>query len=75
MDDFISLIRTAVRIDEPIDSQTPLISSGFIDSFDVVALLAVFERQYGVAIAPDQVDVETFDTPRQMLTRIEALRH
>jgi acyl carrier protein len=74
VDDLIRLISTTARLDEPIDPDTPLISSGFIDSFDVVALLAVFESQYGVAIAPEQVDVETFDTPSQMLSHIEAAR-
>ena len=74
MEDLVRLISTALRISEPIDSHTPLISSGIIDSFDVVALLAIFESHYGVVIEPEEIDVERFDTPSQMLSHIDAAR-
>ena len=74
MEDLVQLISTGLGISEPIDFDTPLISSGIIDSFDVVALLAIFESHYGVVIAPEEIDVERFDTPSQMLSQIDAAR-
>ncbi len=71
MDDFLKLISTTLRIDTPIDPETPLISSGIIDSFDVVTLLTMFENEYGVSISPEQIDVERFDTPTQMLSYVD----
>ena len=74
MEDLVRLISNELGISEPIDSHTPLISSGIIDSFDVVTLLAIFESHYGVVIAPEDIDVERFDTPSQMLSHIDAAR-
>ena len=74
MEDLVQLISTGLGISEPIDFDTPLISSGIIDSFDVVALLAIFESHYGVTIEPEEIDVERFDTPSQMLSHIDAAR-
>lgn len=74
MEQLLHLIRTELHIDEPIEAKTPLISSGIIDSFDVVALLSVIERHYGVEIHPESIDVESFDTPAHILNRIESTR-
>jgi len=74
MDHFLDLVGSTLRIDTPIDADTPLISSGIIDSFDVVALLSMVESEYGVVIAPEQVDVDSFDTPSQMLSYVNDLR-
>lgn len=74
MDEFLLLLTNALRIDEPLQPDTPLISSGIIDSFDVVTLLTVVESEYAVSIDPGEIDVETFDTPDQMLTYIDGAR-
>lgn len=72
--EFIDLIRAAVDPDESIGPDTPLISTGIIDSFDVVALLSAVEHHFHVVIAPEEVDIESFDTPNQMLARINTSR-
>lgn len=74
MDELINLIHSELRIDETIEPATPLISSGIIDSFDVVALLSVIESHFGVEIDPESIDVESFDTPAQIFDRIESAR-
>ncbi len=74
MDRMLRLITSSLRVSEPIDADTPLISSGIIDSFDVVTLLSLFEGEYGVVISPEEIDVEHFDTPNQMLAWIQADR-
>jgi serine O-acetyltransferase len=71
---FINLLSDLVEPDEEIEVDTPLLSTGLVDSFDIAALLSVIEDVYGVTIEPDEVDTATFDTPLQMLLRIEAGR-
>lgn len=74
MEDFLQLLTTTLRIEEPLERDTPLISSGIIDSFDVVTLLTMVESEYRVSIDPEDIDVETFDTPAQMLTYIDGAK-
>ena len=68
---FIELIRTELGIDEALTPGTPLITSGLIDSFDVVSLIAIIESHYRVTVIPEELDTEIFDTPRQMLAYIQ----
>lgn len=74
MEDFLQLLKATLRIDETLEADTPLISSGIIDSFDVVALLTMVENEYRVSIHPEDIDVETFDTPAQMFSHIDRAR-
>ena len=74
MGEFVELIHSVIDPGEPVDAETPLISTGIIDSFDVVALLSAIESRYGVEIRSEQVDVESFDTPSQMLVLVKAIR-
>lgn len=72
MDDLISLIKTTLSIDLPLRSDTPLLSSGLVDSFGVVILLGHLEDRFGVELDETQIGVETFDTPEQILRSIES---
>ncbi len=69
---FIRFLSDVVEPEEEVEADTPLLSTGIIDSFDVTALLGAIEDRYEVVIDPEEVDIETFDTPIQMLSRIEA---
>lgn len=71
LSDFIRFISEALDPEQEIQPQTPLISTGIADSFDVTTLLTVIEERYGVIISPEEVDVAWFDTPAQMFSRIE----
>lgn len=71
--EFIALIHETVNPGELIEADTPLISTGIVDSFDVAALLTAVEDRFGVAIAPEDVDVDWFDTPTQMISRINSI--
>ncbi|MCH8063678.1 MAG: hypothetical protein IH861_14380 [Chloroflexi bacterium] len=73
MGEFIELIHSAIDPGEPVDAETPLISTGIIDSFDIAALLSAIESRYGVEIRPEQIDAELFDTPSQMLALVKAI--
>jgi acyl carrier protein len=53
---------------------TPLFSSGLLDSFALVALLAFAEERFGVAVAPDDLSHETVDSIHAFSRYIEARR-
>lgn len=66
MDRLITLIKQSFNIDFDIDQNTPLISTGLIDSLHVAQLLVILEKEYGKAINTRDVGTDNFDTPRQI---------
>jgi acyl carrier protein len=50
---------------------TPLFSSGLLDSFALVAVLAFAERQFGVALAPENMTQANIDTVDGLARYIE----
>ena len=60
--------------DRMISPQEALISSGLIDSFNLVDLALFVEDNYGVQIDDTELNAETFDTLEQLVTLIEARR-
>jgi acyl carrier protein len=55
--------------DRQITEQTPLISSGIVDSFSMVSLLRFLEKKYAIDIPDEAATPEAFDT----VERIAAL--
>lgn len=72
MDEFLELLNDSLDLNGQVDASTPLITSGLVDSFGIIGLLGDIESHYGVVIEPEDVDADSFDTPRQILDRIEA---
>jgi acyl carrier protein len=70
--ELIELIRSELRIEHQLEATTPLLSSGMVDSLSVAILLDALEDELGVAIPEDEISVDTFDTPEQILARIES---
>ncbi len=66
MDRLIDLIRKTFSIDFDIDQNTPLISSGLVDSLHFAQFLLVLEKEYGKVINTRDVGSDNFDTPRQI---------
>lgn len=48
--------------DMEIDSDTPLISSGLVDSFSMVSLKVFLEKKYSIRLPDDEATPEAFDT-------------
>ena len=59
------------RPDVQIDSDTPLVSSGLIDSFSLVDILSKLEEVSGTRIAASKVQPKDMDTVRLMLATAE----
>ena len=48
--------------DMKLDENTPLISSGIVDSFSMVSLKRFLEKKYSISIPDDQATPEAFDS-------------
>lgn len=72
MNDLTTLIRKEMNITVTLEPDTPLISSGFINSFRVTRLLVVLENHYQVAIEPAEIGVDNFDTIEQIYRLIQS---
>ena len=52
---------------------TPLISSGLVDSFSMVSLKAFLEKRYGISIPDADATPEAFDTVNSIVGIVEKL--
>ncbi len=50
-----------------LDENTPLISSGIVDSFSMVSLKRFLEKKYAISIPDDQATPEAFDTVNRII--------
>lgn len=48
--------------DVDVKNEMTLISSGFVDSFDMIKLIAIFENEFNITIAIENIDIQEFDT-------------
>jgi acyl carrier protein len=53
--------------DEKITYDTPLISSGYVDSFSMVSLLVFLENKFKIKIPPDKATPEAFDSVNRIV--------
>jgi len=56
--------------DIEITDETPLISSGLIDSFSLVSLQAFIAKEFGKKIPAPKITADSFDTVQQMIAII-----
>ena len=70
----IEFIRDEYVDDEEmeLDENTPLISSGLIDSFSMVSLKMFLEEEYGVEIPESEATTEAFDTVASIIELVKS---
>jgi len=56
--------------DEEITFDTPLISSGYVDSFSMVSLLVFIENKFNIKIPPSKATPEAFDSVNNIVTLV-----
>ena len=56
--------------DEVITYDTPLISSGYVDSFSMVSLLVFLEHKFNIKIPPHKATPEAFDTVNSIVALV-----
>jgi acyl carrier protein len=57
-----------------LDENTPLISSGIVDSFSMVSLKRFLEKKCSVSIPDDQATPEAFDTVSRIIELVLRLQ-
>ena len=71
---FLERRSRASRAGRRIDADTPLFSTGIVDSFGVLELIAFLEETYGVDIDPGRHDLAELDTVAKVATLVATLR-
>lgn len=73
-DQLIKMVCTDLlkRPTKRIGQDDPIISSGLIDSFNLVDLSILIENQYGVRIEDSELSSDTFDSISQLARLIQA---
>ncbi|MBQ6518023.1 MAG: hypothetical protein IJI14_04830 [Anaerolineaceae bacterium] len=72
MDDIIDLLTEKITknlLNDPkmeLDPSEPLISSGLLDSFNLVDLALIIEDNFGVRIEDFELNSDTFDTIEEL---------
>lgn len=76
IDLLIERIRTDIleSPDRKLNENTPLISSGLIDSFHLVDVALFVEELFGVRIEDYELNADTFDTVEQLAELIQKRR-
>ncbi|MEW6686886.1 MAG: acyl carrier protein [Candidatus Edwardsbacteria bacterium] len=57
--------------DTEINENTPLISSGIVDSFSMVSLKRFLEKKYNIQIPDEKATAEAFDTVEEIAELVE----
>lgn len=60
--------------DTELDENSPLISSGIVDSFSMVSLKTFLERQYQIKIPDERASAEAFDTVAKIAAVVREIR-
>jgi acyl carrier protein len=56
--------------DMELDENTPLISSGIVDSFSMVSLKRFLEKKYDISIPDDEATPEAFDSVNKIIALV-----
>ena len=57
-----------------LDENTPLISSGIVDSFSMVSLKRFLEKKYAIAIPDEEASPEAFNTVNSIIELVHRFR-
>jgi acyl carrier protein len=74
-DDLIEFLRIELGLDiTGIDEDTALFSSGLVDSFSLVTLIAYIEHRERFRMSPLDVNLDNMDTVARILGYLERIR-
>lgn len=66
-DDLIRFIRDELNIDDEIDPETELFSTGILDSVAMMNIIGFVEEKTGIEVRPADVTLENFDTCQRIV--------
>jgi len=62
-----------IHPDVDFETTTGLIDDGIIDSFDIIRIVADIDEEYDVAIPPEEIVPENFNSAKSLYELIERL--
>lgn len=71
-DDIIDFLRTSLNIDDPLDAESALFSTGLLDSVAMLNVIAFVEEKGGSEVRPGDVTLDNFDTPQRIADYVAA---
>ena len=76
MNDLDKLLSVLADINEDVDfaREKALVDEGLIDSFDIIALIAAIDENFGVRIEVADIEPENFNSAEEILQLIERYR-
>jgi acyl carrier protein len=70
----ISYLNENLHLEEKLESETTLFSSGLLDSVMMMNLIMFVEEKQGKQVNPADVTLDNFDTPSRIVSFIESLQ-
>ena len=64
------VVKEYIDDDVKITCETPLISSGYVDSFSMVSLLVFLENKFKIKIPPSKATPEAFDSVNSIVALV-----
>jgi acyl carrier protein len=72
--DVIEFLRDALSVDEPIEIESELFSTGLLDSVAMLNLITFVEEKAKIEVRASDVTLENFDTPLRIEAYVDTRR-
>ncbi|MDP5306193.1 acyl carrier protein [Paracoccus spongiarum] len=66
-DDLIRFIRDELNVEDAMDAETELFSTGILDSVAMMNIIGFVEEKAGIEVRPADVTLENFDTAQRIV--------
>lgn len=72
--DLIAFLQTELAVEEPIEADSTLFSSGLLDSVAMMNLIGFVEEKARIEVRPSDVTLDNFDTARRIEAYVDGQR-
>ena len=55
------------------ENETSLFDGGFLKSFDIIQIISMMDREYGIAVPPSQIIPDNFNSAQAMWDMMQRL--
>ena len=68
----VEFLKDGMNIDQPVEPDTELFSTGLLDSVELVSLIAFVEQNAMINVRPAEVTLDNFDTVARIIDYVAA---
>jgi acyl carrier protein len=72
--DVIDFLKESLSVDEPIDVESALFSTGLLDSVAMLNLITFVEEKARIEVRASDVTLDNFDTPQRIEAYVDTRR-